>query len=40
MGCGIGACKGCVCRVNTEDGSEEYSLVCKCGPVYPVEKVL
>lgn len=40
MGCGIGACKGCVCTVRDEKGDEEYSLVCKCGPVYPVNRVI
>lgn len=40
MGCGIGACKGCVCKTHDAAGTEEYSLVCKCGPVYEVERVL
>ena len=35
MACGIGACKGCVCK--TKDG---YKRVCKEGPVFPVEEVI
>lgn len=35
MGCGIGACKGCV--INTISG---YQRVCKEGPVFPLEVVL
>ncbi len=35
MACGIGACKGCVCK--TKDG---YKRVCREGPVFPVEEVI
>lgn len=35
MGCGIGACKGCV--INTIYG---YRRVCKEGPVFPLEEVI
>ncbi|HNR66036.1 MAG TPA: dihydroorotate dehydrogenase electron transfer subunit [Atribacterota bacterium] len=35
MGCGIGACKGCV--INTIYG---YQRVCKEGPVFPLEEVI
>jgi len=35
MACGIGACKGCVCK--TKDG---YKRVCKEGPVFPVGEVI
>lgn len=35
MACGIGACKGCVCK--TKSG---YKRVCREGPVFPVEEVI
>ena len=39
MGCGVGACVGCVCRI--ERGGEENLLrVCKDGPVFNAEEVL
>jgi dihydroorotate dehydrogenase electron transfer subunit len=41
MACGIGACKGCVCReYGREDGTEHYARVCKDGPVFDVERVI
>lgn len=39
MGCGIGACLVCACRVS--DGDDyQYAHVCKDGPVFPAERVL
>ncbi len=35
MGCGIGACKGCVIRT-----CHGYQRVCKEGPVFPLEEVM
>lgn len=40
MACGIGACKGCVCRTRGEDGGERYETVCQCGPVFPTERIV
>ena len=40
MACGIGACKGCVCRTHDENGSERYETVCQCGPVFPTERIV
>lgn len=39
MACGIGACKGCVCKTHGEDG-ERYETVCQCGPVFPTERIV
>jgi dihydroorotate dehydrogenase electron transfer subunit len=42
MACGIGSCKGCVCKVR-EPGSPAgfvYKKVCQDGPVFPVDKVV
>ena len=36
MACGIGACKGCAVKAKKKD---VYLLVCKDGPVFPVEEV-
>ncbi len=37
MGCGIGACLVCACKVN--DGDDyHYAHVCKDGPVFPAER--
>jgi dihydroorotate dehydrogenase electron transfer subunit len=38
MACGIGACQGCVVRVRTSGGAEEYRRVCKEGPVFRSEE--
>lgn len=35
MGCGVGACQSCACQ--TAGGPE---LLCRCGPVFPSEKVV
>lgn len=38
MGCGIGACLVCACKVN--DGEDyQYAHVCKDGPVFPAERL-
>ncbi len=39
MGCGIGACLVCACRIK-RNGSEEYLHVCKDGPVFDSREVL
>ncbi|HHU68821.1 MAG TPA: dihydroorotate dehydrogenase electron transfer subunit [Thermoanaerobacterales bacterium] len=41
MGCGIGACLGCACRVlvNESQGST-YKRVCADGPIFPAEVVV
>ena len=40
MACGIGACKGCVCKAKNPDTKEEYyPRVCKEGPVFPVDEI-
>lgn len=39
MGCGIGACLVCACKVN--DGNDfQYAHVCKDGPVFPAERLV
>ncbi len=40
MGCGIGACLVCACRTKDQNGDEQYSHVCKNGPVFDAEEVL
>jgi dihydroorotate dehydrogenase electron transfer subunit len=39
MGCGIGACWGCVHRIRDEHG-ESWTKVCEEGPVFPAERVV
>jgi dihydroorotate dehydrogenase electron transfer subunit len=39
MGCGIGACSGCVCRVRV-NGKPAYRRVCVDGPVFEAEEVI
>ncbi len=39
MGCGVGACVGCVCKV-VRDGEEKLLRVCKEGPVFNAEEVI
>ena len=39
MGCGVGACVGCVARIN-RNGEEKLLRVCKDGPVFNAEEVL
>ena len=38
MGCGIGACLVCNCKVKRA-GGEEYVRVCKDGPVFDIGEV-
>ncbi len=45
MGCGIGACLGCVCKVKTKDKKEdkvkyEYKRVCVDGPIFEGSEVV
>ncbi len=39
MGCGIGACMGCACKIKT-DGGYTYKRVCKDGPVFYADEVI
>lgn len=40
MACGFGACKGCACKAKKDnDHKDKYFLVCKDGPVFPVDEV-
>ena len=39
MGCGIGACLVCNCKVKRA-GGEEYVRVCKDGPVFDIGEVV
>jgi len=40
MACGIGACKACICRAKKANKHQDrYLLVCKDGPVFPVDEV-
>jgi len=38
MGCGVGACLVCACKIKTGDGGR-YAHVCKDGPVFRAEEV-
>ncbi|MEA5060431.1 MAG: dihydroorotate dehydrogenase electron transfer subunit [Clostridia bacterium] len=41
MGCGYGACVGCVCKVNPQDGTGTvHKCVCKDGPVFDAREVV
>ncbi len=42
MACGIGSCKGCVCKIKSETVPEGfvYQRVCLEGPVFPTERVI
>ncbi|MGN1467355.1 MAG: dihydroorotate dehydrogenase electron transfer subunit [Ruminococcus sp.] len=40
MGCGVGACLVCACKVKRANGEEEYLHVCKNGPVFNAEEVV
>lgn len=39
MGCGVGACVGCVCRI-VRGGEEKLLRVCKDGPIFNAEEVV
>ncbi len=40
MGCGIGACLTCSCKTKKKDQKNEYTRVCKEGPVYWAKEVV
>ena len=40
MGCALGVCLGCVCKVRTADGGFEYQRVCTEGPVFNAADVV
>jgi dihydroorotate dehydrogenase electron transfer subunit len=40
MGCGVGACLSCACKIKTGDGGFTYRRVCKEGPVFPSGEVV
>lgn len=40
MGCGIGACLVCNCKIKKEGKEEEYLRVCKDGPVFELKEVV
>ncbi|MEG2857903.1 MAG: dihydroorotate dehydrogenase electron transfer subunit, partial [Clostridia bacterium] len=40
MGCGVGACLVCACKTHGASGEDEFSHVCKDGPVYPAASVI
>ena len=39
MGCGFGACVGCVQKVKTDDADIPYKLVCSDGPVFNAKDI-
>ena len=39
MGCGVGACQACVCKVKSSDGGD-YKRVCIDGPVFDAKEIL
>ncbi len=40
MGCGIGACLVCACKIKTSNNTEEYKRICKDGPVFWGDEVI
>lgn len=42
MGCGVGACVGCACKLKDRDSEEEwrYGHVCKDGPVFDAREII
>lgn len=40
MGCGVGACLVCACKIARENGDPTYKHVCKDGPVFEAEEVI
>lgn len=40
MGCGIGACLVCACKIKEENGEWHYKKACKDGPVFNAKEVL
>ncbi|HZG70214.1 MAG TPA: dihydroorotate dehydrogenase electron transfer subunit, partial [Chondromyces sp.] len=39
MGCGIGACFACVCKLQDDPAGTSYRKVCSDGPVFPIGEV-
>ncbi len=39
MGCGVGACLVCVCKIKEANGQMAHKCVCKSGPVFEAEEV-
>ncbi len=39
MGCGVGACYACSCRVKDASGTVHNARVCRDGPVFPIREV-
>ncbi len=40
MACGFGACKGCACKAKKDNNhKDKYFLVCRDGPVFPIDEV-
>ena len=39
MGCGVGACLVCACKIARENGDPTYKHVCKDGPVFEAKEV-
>lgn len=40
MGCGIGACYACVCKVQGDETGTKYHKICSDGPVFPIGEVV
>ena len=40
MGCGVGACLSCVCKIKEEQDDWRYQRICTEGPVFPAAKVV
>lgn len=40
MGCGVGACLTCPCKVRRSDGTQGYARVCADGPVFDAAEVI
>ncbi len=40
MGCGVGACMGCIAQIKCEDGSVKNKRVCVDGPVFAADDVV
>ena len=39
MGCGVGVCLACVCKVRDDNNKEHWGRVCKEGPVFECRKI-
>lgn len=40
MGCGVGACLACVCRLQEDPSGAKYRKICTDGPVFPIGEVI